>query len=293
MKISKKVTAGKNTVNMTASARVAELVQPYVEKKEATSTIKISNKLIGLKSGDSYLTFIQDLAQQNSRGTNGSFSIKVPVSKIADEETQKKLATAVGQLHGHLSFILDQALAKLPEEEKAKGKKIQEQNYIRNKLLEKVPSGTVDKSAAVETVLAKSGEVYIPDCAQLELKITGGQTSFEEQDEKYGWKHKNIGSDAAPIMAWVKNSEIFGRKRVPLVGQETIAWALTEVFATAKSFEDQMGAVSLNDIIPKFCEWTDSLSNKDYEVKRVEELNEDDRNRLDQKAAELALKYFM
>lgn len=289
MKIAKKIKNAAKTQELeaTASARIAEVIDAkYVEKGMDTSTIKSVIRLTGLRSGDTYESFIKALANRRTdTGSNGSFSIKLPVDAYAEHE--KELAQAVKDIHGHTDYIISEAYEKLPETEKKKGEQIARQNYLRNKM-QSLMGDLPCAAELIESYLTSKGEIYIPNTVQLELTLVGGNQSFEEGDANLGWrKAAYTFGDGHMANCYRRNYEIFGRKRVPLVDQEQIQWAMDQVFELAQSFEDAFKGVSdldVDTIVKTYCSWASSLTHKDHKAERVT-LSEEVIKELDAKAA--------
>lgn len=274
MKVYKKIrnAARDKAIEAAASARIAEFVdKEYVEKGVDTSTIKSVIRLVGLRAGDTYTSFIKSLANRRTdMGSNGSFSIKLPSDAYAEHEDE--LTAAIKSIHGHTDYIMGEAYKMLPDEEKVKGEQIAKQNYLRTKMMSLM--GRVNYAAEmIESCLTENNEVYIPNTAQLELTMVGGNQSFEEGDARYGWRKGTYTFDDSRIAdCWRRNQELFGRKRIPLVKEEQIQWAMDQVFDLAQSFENAFKTVddiSVDSIIKTYCNWASSLAHKDHIAERV------------------------
>lgn len=292
MKIIKKVTnsSKSSSIVANASSKIAEYVDKnFCDKKQDTSTIKVSARITGLKPSDAHAAFIKGLANNNKNsGNNGSFSIKIP-SEMFEKEAER-LTKAVTQMHGHIDFIIDQGIAKLPEEEKAKGKVVAKQNYLRIVIIDLV--GPINNAKeVVESYLSEKGEIYVPQTAQLELHIVGGCQSFNDQGDQAGWRKDSYTlSDGTDVPCWRRNIDLYGRKRVPLAEDEQIKWAMDQVFDLSKSFEDKFANADINGvnvIINRFCEWAESLAHKDFTpVRNV--LTPEEKHEIEVKAAKYA-----
>lgn len=289
MKIVKKIKNAAKTqeVQATASARIAEAIDSlFTEMGKDTSTIKAVIRLAGLRSGDTYSSFLKALANQRTdTGSNGSFSIKLPAEAYAEHEDE--LTEAVKKIHGHMDYIMSEAYDKLPEEEKKKGEQIAKQNYLRQKM--RGLMGDLNcADELIESYLTQKGEIYIPNMTQLELTLVGGNQSFTEGDATRGWRKTTYTfEDGHMADCYRRNQEMFGRKRVPLVNQEQIQWAMDQVFALAQSFEDAFKNVqelNVENIVSTYCSWADTLEHKDHKAERIT-LSEEVLRELEAKAA--------
>ena len=269
MRSVKKVVANNQTLEMKASERIATYVQENVlSMGEGTSSIKVVNRIVkGSRVADSHLEFIMRILGQLRSEGNGSFSINLPTN--LDEEQTKKLAKAVGNVHGQLESILNTVYEMLPEDQKSKGKEIQRQNIIRQLMLGKM-NNVANAPDRVENYLKSNNLLIIPTGAYMELKIVGGSLSFEQPTGQFWKEGPEVVVDKRKVPTWRANWDLFGRTRLPLCTEEISSYALESVFGLARSFEEYWAGKTITDssmILDGFLEWSETLENKMTAIK--------------------------
>lgn len=269
MRSNKKVVSNNQALEMKASERIALYIQDHVlNMGQGTSSIKVVNRIV--KNGniaDNHMEFVMRILGQFRSEGNGSFSINLPT--CLDKEQTKKLAEAVGNVHGHIESILDAVHEMLPEEQKSKGKEIQRQNVIRQLMLGKL-SNVANAPERVENYLKSNNLLIIPSGAYMELKIVGGSLSFDQPAGQFWKEGPEVVVNKVKVPTWKANWDLFGRTRLPLCTEQISSFALESVFGLAKSFEGYWEGKTITDsnmILEGFAEWSATLEGKDTVIK--------------------------
>lgn len=251
-------------LTMSASDKLSRIVD-RLYSGQSTSSIKSSMRIVGLK-GDSTAAFIKSILDNAMSGLSGSFSFKFRTDVGVGRE--KDLIAIAEAMHKETDFALSEAYSLLSEDDKKIGQVIAEQNAIRNVLLE-LCSTMSDARAVVDNWLTVNNKLIIPNGAQLESTIIGGNRMYRQPRNLVGYKKKVDETQPGQPDIWTKVSEIYGRKRVPLKGDESITKAFELLAAFAKSWEDYWSdkdPQTDDEIIDGVLEWTKTLTHKDHVI---------------------------
>lgn len=269
------------SVEMTASQKLSGFIDDKYPLQNTVS-FKASMRILGMKEDDSTAAFVKAALNTLLSGSSGSFSIKLPLE--VGVQYEKQLIEAMECIHRALDFVLNTAYSQLSEEDKKAGEKIAEQNILRNELMN-LCQARANAAEDVEAFLKAKGLITIPKCIQLESTIISGTRMYVDPGLP-GFKDKTD-SDGNPT--WVKNGEIFGRKRVPLKTEQSVIMSFEEIAAIAKSWEEFWATKQLTtaeQMVQDYCSWASTLPHQDHEIE-VYKLDEDRVEEIKRKAAEL------
>lgn len=252
---------------------------------EDTVSLKMVNRIIGLRdSDDATYTFIASMLNKMGSLT-GSFSVKLPMQFAEDH--MEELVSAVEKVHKYMDWMLTEGYNQLSEEDKAVGKKIAEQNLLRSCLIEKNKARS-DAVQYVNNYMDAKGLLIVPSGAQLESTIVSG-TLMQQNPGTQGFKLKKTQEGA--FIGYVKNGEIFGRKRVPLKNDQVITLLLSHVMDFAQNWEDYWKAAPMSnesEILIGFTDWASRLGHQDHEIV-VDKLSDSEVEAIKKKAADMVL----
>lgn len=252
---------------------------------EDTVSLKMVNRIIGLRdSDDATYTFIASMLNKMGSLT-GSFSVKLPMQFA--ENHMEELVSAVEKVHKYMDWMLTEGYNQLSEEDKAVGKKIAEQNLLRSCLIEKNRARS-DAAQYVNNYMDAKGLLIVPNGAQLESTIVSG-TLMQQNPGTQGFKLKKTQEGA--FIGYVKNGEIFGRKRVPLKNDQVITLLLGHVMDFAQNWEDYWKAAPMSnetEILTGFTDWASRLGHQDHEIV-VDKLSDSEVEAIKKRAADMAL----
>lgn len=268
-------------VKMSASQKISEFVDSKYPKT-GTVTFKTANRIIGMREDNNTAVFVKAALGNMLNGNAGSFSVKAPLTVAADYEEQ--LVEAIGAIHKATDYALSMAYNELDEEDKKIGEQIARQNVLRQSLLG-MCKARAHAEDDVEAFLQARGLIIVPKGIQLESTIISGTRLYEDPQQP-GYKQKDD-EDHTPV--WVKNGEIFGRKRVPLKTEKVTLLAFQEIATIAQSWEEFWAShplVDADQIISDYCKWAGTLGHQDHNVER-QTLSEEVINQITRQAAEL------
>lgn len=260
------VASGVN-IEMSASQQLSAMMDSTYPK---TSTLSIKNQLAirGL-SGDNTEAFVRSLLDSILNGQTGSFSFKVTQETAAARKDDiVKIADA---MHKESDYILQAGYDLLSDDDKAAGLQIAIQNEIRIQLLNMV-SSLADGAGLIDRFLTSQNLVLIPDTAQLEARIVGGSRLFKEPVNPVGYKSKVDTSLAGSPTVWTKNSDMYGRKRIPLKNEQATSVAFKNIAAYVQLWEQfwTKKGIPTNDgaVVDALLEWIGTLPHQDHVIVR-------------------------
>lgn len=265
------------TVEMKASERLStEFDAKNGNKSVSTVSYKLLNAVRGKVDGDDHRKAIMaqfDEAKSNSNG-NGTIRITMDYGKQRIDD----IVDAITNLHCYMDSKLGEIYATLPDEEKVHGNEIAIQNQARIYALEML-QGTAYTATDVDNAMDALNMVYVPDSLQFEFNILLGTKMFSEPKNLQGFKQKTTLLGRKKTSVWTKVGSLYGRKRVPIIGEQAEEMALAIVTATAESFEQAFANVDgANDqaVLDTWIKWCKSFNVPEgYKVTRSRLSNDD------------------